>query len=129
MEDLTQDECDAEINCAVFVERIPFFKLDSTEHIIPYTILVTLGEMLPAIVIMLLIIVMFLSTREMETQRGNISRQWIFFPLGVFTFSTLLGVASHLYPLEPVKSHLHFYPFITLAIVSLVCVIVVLFSR
>jgi len=126
MENFFNSVCDGEVVCSVITEKIPIFKLDQTEYIIPYTILVTLSEMLPAIVILLLIITMLLATREMETQRGNISRQWVFFPLGVLTFSTLLGVLNHLYP---VKSDLHFYPFITLAIVSLVCVIVVLFSR
>lgn len=126
MSALSDADCDGEIICDIIGENFPKFRFSTTEYIIPYVILVTFGEMLPAIVVLLLTITLFISTREMETQRGIISRQWIFFPLGVLTFSTVLGILNHL---DPAEKDLHFYPFITFAIVSLVCVIVVLFSR
>lgn len=87
-----------------------------------YTIRI-IAEVFPIIIHMLLNISIIIATRETSIGRGNVGHQLSFYPMGVLTFASILGLLNHGIELEK-----FLIPMITFPITMFICAIVVLFS-
>jgi hypothetical protein len=96
------------------------------DHKVPYETyypLRIIAEIFPIIIHMLLNIAVLVATRETSTGRGNVGHQWVFAPIGVLFFASILGVVNH-----SISSSQFILPFIVFSITMFVCAVVVLFS-
>lgn len=89
-----------------------------------YLTLRIIAELFPVIIHTLLNIAIIIATRETSIGRGNVGHQWVFYPIGVLMFATLIGLLNHL--IGDVQQFL--VPFLTFTITMFACAIVVLFS-
>lgn len=90
-----------------------------------YMTLRIIAEFFPVIIHMLLNIAIIIATRETSVGRGNVGHQWVFFPIGVLIFASVIGLINHTIPQDVEQ---YFVPIIVFSITMFVCAIVVLFS-
>lgn len=90
-----------------------------------YLTLRIIAELFPVIIHTLLNISIIIATRETSIGRGNVGHQWMFYPIGVLVFATIIGLLNHVI-LTDIEQHL--VPMILFAVTMFVCAIVVLFS-
>jgi hypothetical protein len=93
---------------------------------VPYESYYTLriiAEIFPIIIHMLINIAILVATRETSAGRGNVGHQWVFVPIGVLFFASILGVVNH-----SINSSQFIVPFIVFSVTMFVCSIIVLFS-
>lgn len=82
-----------------------------------------IAELFPVIIHMLLNIAIIIATRETSTGRGNVGHQWVFFPIGVLVFASVIGLINHAIDIEQ-----HIVPIIVFSVTMFICAVVVLFS-
>lgn len=88
-----------------------------------YVTLRIIAELFPVVIHMLLNIAIIIATRETSVGRGNVGHQWVFYPLGVLFFATVIGLINHAISIEQ-----HIVPIIVFSVTMFVCAVVVLLS-
>lgn len=108
-----------------FIERTNEY----TQIPIPYESYIPLriiAELFPVIIHMLLNIAIIIATRETSVGRGNVGHQWVFYPIGVLVFASVIGLINHALPSDVDN---FFVPILVFAVTMLICAVVVLLSK
>lgn len=88
-----------------------------------YLLLRIIAEYFPVIIHMLLNVAIIIATRETSTGRGDVGHIWVFYPIGVLIFATVIGLINHAIDIEQ-----HIVPILVFSVTMFVCAVVVLFS-
>jgi hypothetical protein len=122
--------CSPAVECDVYnpYEKSSILRFEGlSADPVQYKLYITLriiAELFPVILHMLLNIAIIIATRETSIGRGNVGHQWVYYPLGVLAFASLIAILNHaIDKVEP-----FFIPILVFSITCFVCAVVVLFS-